>query len=104
MMKLSALLSVAAVLAILFGLAFTFVPGPTLALYGVGAPNAQHLLSAQFFGITLTAVGLIDWAARNAPDSDARPAIVLGNLTYTIAGLILALIAVLQGTVNAFGW
>jgi hypothetical protein len=103
-MKISALLSVTAVIAVLFGLSFTFAPAATLSLYGAGQPTAQHLVSAQFFGITLIGVGVIDWAARNAADSEARRAIVLGNFVHMVAGLVLSLIAVMQGTLNAFGW
>ena len=106
-MKLGSLLTVTAALAALFGLGFTFMPTHTLALYalaGAAPPTAAHLLAAQYFGISLLGIGVIDWAARHAAESDARRAIVLGNLVNAAAGLILGLLAVLQGTVNAFGW
>jgi hypothetical protein len=103
-MKFSALMAVTAVLAVLFGLAFTFAPTPTLGLYGMAQPSPQHLVSAQYFGVSLLSVGVLDWAARNAPESETRGAIVLGNLVHMVAGLVLTLVALMQGTLNAFGW
>jgi hypothetical protein len=103
-MKLGTLLSVTAVLALLFGLSFTLAPYPSLAMYGIADVTPAHRYSIQWFGVALIAIAVLDWAARNAADSEARRAIVLANLVHATLGLVLALVGVLQGTVNAMGW
>jgi hypothetical protein len=103
-MKLGTLLSVTALIALLFGLSFTLAPYPSLAMYGIADVTPAHRYSIQWFGVMLLAIAALDWAARHAPDSEARRAIVLGNLVSASLGLLLALVGVLQGTVNAMGW
>lgn len=103
-MKLDTLLSITAVLAVLFGLSFALAPVPTLAMYGITEVSSAHRYSIQWFGVALIAFAVLDWTARRAADSEARRAIVLSNLTHSALGLVLALVGVLQGTVNAFGW
>jgi hypothetical protein len=103
-MKLSVVFALAGVLAILFGLSFLFAPAQTLALYGFESTTPGWRYAAQSFGGALLGVGVMNWLARNAADSDARRAIVTGNVVSNVAGLVLAVIMQLQGVVNAFGW
>ncbi|HYF59081.1 MAG TPA: hypothetical protein VEA81_09005 [Burkholderiaceae bacterium] len=103
-MSLRTVLSVAAVLAVLFGLSFLFVPVPTLALYDVGTVSPRHAYAAQWFGAALVSLGVLDWAARDVTDPVGRRAVVLGNLVHAAIGVVLGLLGVLQGTVGAFGW
>lgn len=103
-MKIGTLLSLSALLSLLFGLTFTFVPATALANYGFTDVTPGHLYATKWFGIALMAFAALNWSARRAPDSEARRAIVLGNLVQAVCGLVLALQGVLQGTVNQFGW
>jgi hypothetical protein len=47
---------------------------------------------------------LITWFAREAVESEARRAILLGLCVYDALGLVVTLIALFAGTLNALGW
>ncbi len=57
-------LTIAAVVAIIYGLAFVLVPGQLGDMYGVapGQPNA--ISNSQFFGAGLLEIGVVAWFAR----------------------------------------
>jgi quinol-cytochrome oxidoreductase complex cytochrome b subunit len=102
-MKLNALLMVNAVIAAAFGIAFVIVPGPLVALYGVTADAALRYVG-QLLGAALVVLAVVTWLARNATDSDARRAIVLGLAIGSTVGFVVALLGQLGGVVNALGW
>jgi uncharacterized protein YjeT (DUF2065 family) len=102
-MKLSTLMIANAVVAVLFGLGFILVPGQVLALYTTEASVSLDYV-AQLFGTALFSFGVVTWAARNAPDSEARRAILLGLFLGDVVGCVVALIAQLGGVVSAMGW
>jgi len=102
-MKLSALMTVNAVIAGLFGIAFVVVPVRLLAIYGITV-DAQFALVGQLFGAALLGYALLTWTARNAAASDARAAIVLALFVSDAIAFVIALIAQLRNVVNAFGW
>ena len=102
-MKLSALMTVNAVIAGLFGIAFVVVPARILAIYGITV-DAQFALVGQLFGAALLGYALLTWTARNAAPSDARAAIVLALFVSNAIGFVIALIAQLRNVVNQVGW
>jgi len=102
-MKLSALMTVNAVIAGLFGIAFVVVPARILAIYGITV-DAQFDLVGQLFGAALLGYALLTWTARNAAPSDARAAIVLALFVSNAIGFVIALIAQLRNVVNQVGW
>jgi hypothetical protein len=102
-MKLSALMTVNAVIAGLFGIAFVVVPVRLLAIYGITA-DAQLALIGQLFGAALLGYALLTWTARNAAASDARGAIVLALFVSDAIGFVVGLIAQLRNVVNQVGW
>jgi hypothetical protein len=102
-MKLSTLMITNSVVAVLFGLGFILAPGRVLALYTAEASVALDYV-AQLFGGALFGFGVVTWAARNAPDSEARRAILLGLFLGDVVGCVVALIAQLSGVVSAMGW
>ena len=107
-MKLSALMIVNAIVAAVFGLGFIFAPGQVAAFYNpeVGSPEVGAVLKivAQLFGAALLAFAVLTWVARNAPDSEARRAILLALFVGESVGFVIALIGQLGGEVNALGW
>ncbi len=107
-MKLSALMIVNAIIAVLFGLGFVFAPSQVASFYSpeVGTAEAGAVLEvvAQLFGAALLAFAVLTWVARNAPDSEARRAILLALFSGDAVGFVIALIAQIGGTVNALGW
>jgi hypothetical protein len=102
-MKVSTLMIVNAVVAVLFGLGFILTPGGVMALYTTETGVALEFVG-QLLGAALLGFGILTWAARNAPDSEARRAILLGLFVGDAVGCVLALIAQFGGVVNALGW
>lgn len=102
-MKLNVVMTVNAVVAAVFGLAFVFVPGQLLMQYGVTA-DAPLKFIGQLFGTALVGYAVLTWSARSAGDSDARKAIVLAMFVGNGVGFIIALIGQLQRVVNSLGW
>ena len=102
-MNLSYLMTINAIVAAVFGIAFVIVPGPTLAFYGVSA-DAPFRLVAQLFGAALVGFAVLTWSARKATASDARKAIVVALFVSDGLGFIISVIGQLQGIPNALGW
>lgn len=102
-MKLSALMIVNAIVAGVFGLGFVLVPGRVMSLYG---PETGVVLEyvARLFGAALLGFAVLTWTARNAPDSEARKAILLAMFYGDCIGFIVALIGQLGGVLNALNW
>jgi len=59
---------------------------------------------AQLFGAALLAFAVLTWTAREAPDSDARRAILLAMFVGDCIGCVVALIGQFRGVMNALGW
>jgi hypothetical protein len=79
-MKLSILLSIAAIYMALAGLGFIFAP----RAIGIGAvptdASAALIAYLRLFGSPFLGIAVLDWTARNAEPSTARDAIILGNI------------------------
>jgi len=78
-------------------------PGGVIAIYTTETGVTLDFV-AQLLGAALLGLGIVTWAARNAPDSEARRAILLGLFIGDAVGCVVALIAQLGGVVNAIGW
>jgi hypothetical protein len=101
-MKLRMFLTVAAVVPLVYGLGLLVVPEWLAATYGLET-SASTMLMARLYGSALLAVGLIMWLSRNFTGMVLRP-VIFGSLAAEIAGLIVALVGTLSGTMNSFGW
>lgn len=102
-MKLNTLMVINAVVAAVFGIAFVFVPGQVVSLYGVEETAALNF-TGQLFGAALFGFAVLTWSARNASDSEARRAIVLALFLSDGIGFVVALLGQLGNVVNAVGW
>ncbi len=102
-MKLSTLLTISAVVASVFGLAFVLVSGPLLSLYDITLNQAGTVV-AQLFGAAIIGFAVLNWFSRNVEDSKARRAFVLGNLAADAVGFVMILLGQLAGVANALGW
>ena len=97
------LLTITAVVAILYGLAFVLIPDTINALYGV--PSAPHIaLYTRFFGSALLGLGVITWFAKDFRSWDVIRGVLIGIVVTTAIGGLLALFAVLTGLSNAMTW
>lgn len=95
-------LTVAAVLGLLFGLAFLFIPTITLPLYGMGTSAAEVLLT-RFFGSALLTIGLVNWLVKDIDYATLRP-ILLANLVGDAVGAIISLMGTLGSVMSSLGW
>jgi hypothetical protein len=98
-------LTIASILAFLFGLGFALMPGQLVSFYGVDL-NAAGTLIAQLYGAALLGFGLLNWFARDFSDDGAKQAVMTVNLASDALGFIFALMGQLGGVpgVNALGW
>jgi hypothetical protein len=95
--------SIFAVLSVLFGIGFVLAPDQVLINYGVESSPAIALIS-RLFGGTLLAMAVILWSARDFHDRAAVRAVLIGSGISDVVNLVVALLAVTSGTVNALGW
>jgi hypothetical protein len=102
-MKPSLILSVAAVIATLFGVVFLLAPVQMMSLYGVTLDESGWWI-ARYLGGAFIGIGLINWSARNSQDSQAFRAIVLGGFVISVLGLVVALWEGFAGQANALRW
>jgi len=102
-MKLSTLMTINALIAAVFGIAFVLVPWQIVLLYGL-EPSPPLIYLGRLFGTALVTFALLTWSARNSADSEARKAIILALFVGDAVGFIVALVAQLGGVVNTLGW
>ena len=102
-MKISQVYLLNTVIALVYSLLLLLFPTMMLNAHGM-AVSESAVLMGRYFGVALLGMGLATWLARNALPSSAKSAITLGYLISDIAGLIVSLMAVISGQMNALGW
>ena len=95
-------LTIASVLAILYGIGFVLIPAKMGELYGV-QPEPHAILNVQYFGSALLAWGVILWFARDL-DWAAVRGVLIGSVVGDAVGGLLSVWGISQGLVKAFGW
>jgi Ca2+/Na+ antiporter len=102
-MKLSNLFIFNAIAALVYGISSVIVPTTVLSLHGMTQGQTEALVG-QFFGVSLIAIGLVTWFARNVTDKEAQRAIMTGLLISDVIGFIVVLLGMLSNLMNALGW
>ena len=102
-MKLETFLTIAAVIAIAFGLGFVAAPAVMLTQYGIVASPGTSIM-ARFFGAALLNLGLVLFLVRRVIEPSTRIGIVHGSLIGAVVGLLVAIHGQRVGAVNALGW
>jgi hypothetical protein len=102
-MKLKTWMLISTVVAAVFGVLFVIVPGQVAATYGVTADAGLRYIG-QLFGVCLVGIAVLSWFAKDAPESEARTAILRALFVTNGLGFVVALAAQLGGVVNALGW
>jgi hypothetical protein len=96
--------TIAAALAVIYGIGFLVIPGRLLILYGTPDPDPHIVLTAQYFGVALLSLGLIVWFVRNCADNATIRGVLMASVIGDVVGFVLTLWGISQGTLNASGW
>ncbi|MGE5223493.1 MAG: hypothetical protein ACM3PY_13740 [Omnitrophica WOR_2 bacterium] len=102
-MKVNTFLTIAAVLAALFGLAFLLAPAQIVAIYG-NTLNESGLFIARYLGSAFLGAAVITWMARRLTSWEALRPVILGDFVLSLTGLIVALWEGFSGNSNALIW
>jgi uncharacterized protein YjeT (DUF2065 family) len=97
------LLTITAVVAVLYGLGFVLIPDAVNAIYGVPS-NPHTSLYTRFFGSALLGFGVINWLAKDFRSWEAIRGVLIGIVVTTGIGGVIALFAVVTGLSNAMTW
>lgn len=103
-MDFRSLATLAAIAALIFGFGLLVSPAQTAAIYGAGASDAWHLLTARYFGSALLMYGAALWGLRALTDTDAQRRVAGLLAAATAVGLLVTLYAVIGRVMNAAGW
>lgn len=102
-MNVSLLMTLQAIVAIVFGAVLIVMPHELAQFYGRNPlVGAEYI--AGLYGAALVGVGVISISARNATDSEAGQAVLLGLFVGALIALILVLIGQLEGSGTPRTW
>ena len=91
-----------ALVGIVFGIAFLFFPQTLSSTYGAPLDDTT-ILVGRYFGSTLLPLAFLAWVASAAPGSALKLAVVRMSAASQLLGLIIAVLAMSAGTINATG-
>ena len=96
-------LSVSAVIAFLFGLAFLLVPEQMSDLYGLASRPAL-IFVGRVLGAAFLTIGLIIWLSKSSTDWTALRGVLVGIAAGDAIGAIVVIWGTTTGVVNSMGW
>lgn len=102
-MKFSTLMVIKAIVCIGFGVLLLFFPNPLYGLFGATL-GAAGLFAVREYAASLFGNLALTWYAKNADESKARRAIILDLFVYDAIGVVITVINIINGTLNALGW
>jgi len=101
-MKRNVFLTIAGILALLFGLTMCFAPGKMMQNLAVTSDQAAFNV-LQWAGNMLIAIAFINFMSRNDTGSPALRAVMIGNIVLHVGGLIVDFYQYSIGFVNTSG-
>jgi len=102
-MTFRTLLVIKAVVCLVFGVFLLLAPGSLFGLLGASL-GAAGMFTGREYGAALIGTLLLTWLAKDVAASDARRAILLDLLVYDAIGVVVTLLVVVSGVLNALGW
>lgn len=102
-MTFRTLLTIKAVVCVVFGVYLLVAPVHLLGLLGASL-GAAGSFTAREYGAALIGMLLLTWFAKDVRASDARGAILLDLLVYDAIGVVITLLVVTSGVLGALGW
>lgn len=88
-----------AIAALIFGLLFVIIPSLTLSIFDISLSN-EGIFFVRLFGASLFGIGVMSWLAKDAPPSEARRHIILGEIFHSGIASILFIFGLIQGIGN----
>ena len=102
-MKLKSLLIINTIISLFYGIILVLTPATMLSLHSITQGPGEKLMG-QYFGLTLIAIGLLSWFARNVADSETQRAIIRAMLISDLIGIIVSVQGTVSGVMSAVGW
>ena len=102
-MTLNSFLTVAAIVAAVFGLAFLLVPWELVGLYGVSLTAATAVIG-RIAGSVLIGFAIVFWGARNGNGAEAFKAVMIAGFVANVLDGLILMRATSAGLLNALGW
>jgi hypothetical protein len=102
-MKLQTMMIIKAVVCLILGVPILFAPIFIYSLVGASL-NPGGVFAAREYGASIIGNLMVTWFARNAIESEARRAIILGLCVYDAIGFVITLIAQISGVLGPLGW
>ncbi len=96
-------MSIAAIVAFLFGLAFLLMPVQTMSMYGVDLDISGQFLG-RYLGSAFLGIAILTWFSRDSDESKALRAILLGGFILTLTGLVVGVFDATTGIGNSMVW
>jgi hypothetical protein len=101
--KLNTFMTIASIVAFIFGLAFLLAPVLVMSMYGVALDISGQYIG-RYLGSAFLGIAAIGWFARNAKEDEAKRAILLGGFVVTLTGFVASLFDKFYGLGNALVW
>jgi hypothetical protein len=103
-MKFRTYMLIAAIIAVLYGLGFLFIPNTVMGLYGVKL-NEPGRYVALYFGSALMGIAVTWWRIRESKTvHDLLEGVFLGGIVLSVTGLVVALLDAIAGPSNNIAW
>ncbi|MCS6844589.1 MAG: DUF4345 family protein [Caldilineales bacterium] len=100
---LTLLLTVTAIIGMLYGVATLFTPEAYLELLGL-EPSPSAVLQARYFGAAVLGAGVMLGMARRAQEPKVQAALALGNLLVVAGSAVVTTVGLAGGLLSAVGW
>ncbi len=99
-MKLNTFMIIAAILALIFGVALIIVPKPFMGLYGVTLSDAGAQFLGRYLGSAFIGIAYLAWANRDT----ASKGTLTGFFVTALLGFVVAIFDKIAGGSNALVW
>jgi hypothetical protein len=94
--------TLAALISVVYGAAYTLMPGFVNSLYMEA--NPQSILTGRYFGLSLLFIGLACWFLRDAREASTQRGLSIAGLVNAVVGFATSLVFTLNGGLSAMGW
>jgi hypothetical protein len=96
-------LTISSIFAMLYGLAFLLLPGPSIAIYET-EPESHLVLVVRYFGSALLAFGVLEWFGKDFRDWEVVRAVLIAVIILNGVGLLVTLWGKAEGLLNSTAW